>query len=132
MDDQKLCISCSQFLNWVPAGVSKKTGKPYNGFWACPEKHPQKKPAYQNPNPPSAKAFTQSLEADFDRQRNIIRQHSQDMAIKALELMHKVDPEGLMQELEQAALTAQTNILNAVILQVKKLSDHFDKDVSGK
>ena len=26
-------------LPWkhVPAGVSKKTGKPYNAFWACPE-----------------------------------------------------------------------------------------------
>ena len=22
-------------MTWHPAGVSKKTGKPYNGFWSC-------------------------------------------------------------------------------------------------
>ncbi len=25
-------------MNWKPGGVSRTTGKPYNGFWSCNEK----------------------------------------------------------------------------------------------
>lgn len=28
----------------VPGGISKKTGKPYNPFWACPERGCNNKP----------------------------------------------------------------------------------------
>lgn len=33
-------------VNWrlVPGGVSKKTGRPYNSFWACPEKGCNERP----------------------------------------------------------------------------------------
>jgi hypothetical protein len=34
MIEQKIC-TCGAPLRFVPAGVSKRTGKPYNGFWAC-------------------------------------------------------------------------------------------------
>lgn len=37
----KLCIECGAILTLVPAGVSKKTGKAYKAFWACPDKHKQ-------------------------------------------------------------------------------------------
>ncbi len=30
----------------VPAGVSKKTGKPYGAFWGCPDKGCQQRPSY--------------------------------------------------------------------------------------
>ena len=34
-------------VKFVPAGVSKKSGKPYQGFWACPERGCDEKPAGQ-------------------------------------------------------------------------------------
>lgn len=35
------CQICGAVMKVVPAGVSKKTGKPYNSFTACPEGHQQ-------------------------------------------------------------------------------------------
>ncbi len=32
------CQICGSELSLIPAGVSKKTGKPYNSFMACPNK----------------------------------------------------------------------------------------------
>ena len=32
------CITHSVEMREIPAGISKKTGKPYNAFYACPEK----------------------------------------------------------------------------------------------
>ena len=32
------CITHSVEMREIPAGISKKTGKPYNAFMACPEK----------------------------------------------------------------------------------------------
>ena len=32
------CATCSQELKVIPAGVSKKTGRAYNSFTACPNK----------------------------------------------------------------------------------------------
>lgn len=34
----KLCPSCGMEQRLVPAGVSRKTNKPYQAFWACPNK----------------------------------------------------------------------------------------------
>lgn len=33
----------------VPAGVSRKTGKPYNAFWACPEQGCNERPPRNAP-----------------------------------------------------------------------------------
>jgi hypothetical protein len=27
-------------MTWRGGGISKKTGKPYNGFWSCPQRNP--------------------------------------------------------------------------------------------
>lgn len=35
----------------VPAGVSKRTGKPYNAFWACSEAGCNEKAIYSGPPP---------------------------------------------------------------------------------
>lgn len=32
----KKCVICGNNMRHVPAGVSRKTGKPYNEFWTCP------------------------------------------------------------------------------------------------
>jgi hypothetical protein len=37
-----ICETCKQEMRFVPAGISKKTNKPYNGFWACDNKCPKK------------------------------------------------------------------------------------------
>lgn len=36
--EEKVCQTCMYPMKWINPGVSKKTGKPYNGFWACPNK----------------------------------------------------------------------------------------------
>ena len=33
----KICSLHLIEAQWRPAGVSKKTGKPYSGFWSCPQ-----------------------------------------------------------------------------------------------
>ena len=56
-----VCQICGSQKNQIPAGVSKKTGKSYNAFWACPNKCNQTQapqPTYTAPkvwdNRPSA------------------------------------------------------------------------------
>lgn len=38
MNETKDCAVCGRTMKLIPSGVSKTTGKPYNAFWACPEK----------------------------------------------------------------------------------------------
>ncbi len=38
MEALKICPQCGNDINHIPAGVSRKTGKPYNEFWACSQK----------------------------------------------------------------------------------------------
>ena len=44
------CPLCGGLINHIRAGVSKRTGKPYNEFWACSDRsceytwHPTTKP----------------------------------------------------------------------------------------
>lgn len=40
-----VCPEHNQPWKHVPGGVSKKTGKPYNAFWACPEMGCNHRPA---------------------------------------------------------------------------------------
>ncbi len=42
------CPVCGSELKTIPAGVSKKTGKPYQSFTACPNKC---KTSWNNPSP---------------------------------------------------------------------------------
>ena len=32
-----LCEQCGQMMKLIPAGVSKKTNKPYSAFYSCPQ-----------------------------------------------------------------------------------------------
>lgn len=34
----KKCPVCDKDMNWVKPGISQKTGKPYDGFWSCPDR----------------------------------------------------------------------------------------------
>lgn len=52
------CPYCQSSVNHILAGVSKRTGKPYNEFWACENRdckftwHPNKKPQTRRPEQP--------------------------------------------------------------------------------
>jgi len=35
MAETRECDVCSSIVKHIPAGTSKKTGKPYNDFWVC-------------------------------------------------------------------------------------------------
>jgi len=35
------CAVCGATLKFIPAGVSKTTGKPYSQFWSCPNRCPK-------------------------------------------------------------------------------------------
>jgi hypothetical protein len=41
--ETKQCAVCGSEMKLIPAGVSKKTGKPYSAFMACPNKCQQPK-----------------------------------------------------------------------------------------
>ena len=38
MTQNNKCLVCSEEKNLIPAGTSKRTGKAYQAFWACPNK----------------------------------------------------------------------------------------------
>src|ERR1043166_5292300 len=46
-------------FKWVAPGVSKKTGKPYQGFWSCPEMGCREKPVTEPQYPPARPAQPQ-------------------------------------------------------------------------
>jgi hypothetical protein len=35
MENQPVCPKCGGDCKFIPQGVSKKTGKPYDAFWSC-------------------------------------------------------------------------------------------------
>lgn len=53
------CPYCQSSIRYIKAGVSKRTGKPYNEFWACENRdckftwHPNKKPQPRRPEQPT-------------------------------------------------------------------------------
>lgn len=49
--EPNLCAICGNPMDFVQAGISKKTGRAYNGFWACPQGH--KQPRATTPQPVS-------------------------------------------------------------------------------
>jgi hypothetical protein len=36
---EKICERCDQTMRLIPAGISKKSGKPYNAFWTCDKRN---------------------------------------------------------------------------------------------
>lgn len=42
MNEQK-CAVCGKLMNLVKAGVSQRTGKPYDAFYSCPDRCKQPK-----------------------------------------------------------------------------------------
>ena len=65
------CQTCQSPLRQIPAGVSKKTGKSYNAFMACPNKCKQPygvTPNIPTPQPPTPPVKTDTMtKADWDK-----------------------------------------------------------------
>lgn len=68
---EKICTNCGQPMRMIPAGVSKKTGKPYSAFFKCKicgygenaptayqQQYQQQQPAQAQPERPSATTET--------------------------------------------------------------------------
>ena len=58
------CAICGQPLNFIKAGVSKTTGRPYNGFYACADKN-HRQPRATAPQTP-VQQFNQSLDQNTE------------------------------------------------------------------
>ena len=67
---ENICPTCKSQLKFVPAGVSRKTGKPYQGFFTCPNRCP--KPAYSPTYAPQDTNVPQEPEpkSDWDKINN--------------------------------------------------------------
>ena len=118
------CITCQKPLILIPAGVSRKTNRPYDAFWACPDKHIQPKVAPTTPIIPSETRepiIDQPTIPYFDKRSfRIERQHSQDMAIKFLQLLAKITPEAFME------------MKKPLIDMVKVYTNYFQQDLDSE
>ena len=113
----------------IPAGVSKSTGKGYRAFYVCPIRECKEKPNELKTDEPIDQAIAQGLQAqDFPnaqtenakRSYRIERQHSQEMAIRFLELWAKLQVETVgIDEIE---------LWNRII----ELTDRFQEDLNDK
>src|SRR3990167_2144681 len=80
-----------------PAGVSKRTGQPYNAFWACPTFGCREKPVGEAKGQILNEAQSDQVAINTEKYQDdqakrsfrIERQHSQEMAIRYLELKYK-------------------------------------------
>ena len=103
------CKECGEKLNLIPAGISKKTGNPYEAFYSCPNRHNQNyKPELgstaTNPAIEAKKdeiRATLSVTSDEKRQWQIMRQHSQHMALLDFQIRAIIfDDEMLLERIE--------------------------------
>ena len=110
-----------------PAGVSKKTGRPYEAFWACPTYGCREKPlgdakheVYQEAQSDQISINGDKFKQDqVDKDLRIQRQHSQEMAIRFLELKYKYDSPAKDSKLDLAE-------------KVRYMTDWFMKDLIGE
>lgn len=68
----------------IPAGVSKSTGKPYNAFWACPERGCRTKPTGQparDPGPTGPNQATELL-SSIDSKLTIVVELLREISLK--------------------------------------------------
>ncbi len=91
------CPYCQSPVNNIPAGVSKKSGKPYDEFWACknrdckftwkPDKNTSFKPFNSKQKPPTEK---QTLN-EIDQGKQILKAitESEDRIMGALREIYK-------------------------------------------
>ncbi len=68
--NNQTCPNCGDEMKWIPAGVSKKTGQQYNGFWSCPNRCSK---TNQNGQEFQPKPQEQSFEKVQERKGEIMR-----------------------------------------------------------
>lgn len=118
MTPNKICETHRIQAEWKPGGVSKTTGKPYNGFYACPEKvNSQYCPGPIIDAPDQEKWLGDKVETSGgDRSHRIERQHSQEMAMRFLDICVRLD-------------LIKAEEFNSSL--VTKYTDHFQKDIDN-
>jgi len=68
--NNQTCPNCGDEMKWIPAGVSKKTGQQYNGFWSCPNRFSK---TNQNGQDFQSKPQEQCFEKGQERKGEIMR-----------------------------------------------------------
>jgi hypothetical protein len=66
LGNPSICPVHNVSWHFVPGGVSQRTGKPYNAFWACPEQGCKKRPPSGWRPPASAAPPDVTPGDDFD------------------------------------------------------------------
>ena|SRR3990167_5766662 len=118
------CPTHDQPWRVIPAGVSKKTGRAYPAFKVCPVDKCKERPVELDLSDPIDDAISQGPQAPQtaqgtvdERSYRIERQHSQEQAIRFLELYYKMAPSESFPTEEE------------LLKQVKALTTHFHKDL---
>lgn len=80
MAKQQMCQSCRQ----IPAGISKKTGKPYEAFWVC-----------ESPDCPNFRAKTGFQKVQMPTQSNALQEWLEerfdDLRQRLIDLQRTID-----------------------------------------
>lgn len=66
MSPQQVCPEHGVEFAWVPPGISKKNGKPYQGFHACPVRGCRERPAIEARPVAAAPAVQPKKQPDWD------------------------------------------------------------------
>jgi len=119
------CPQCGNEMRFIPAGISKKTKKPYKAFFSCPEcRNTMNAPDDIGQHPPEQKPY-------LDRQERIEEMHKEKTDNINKGLSYKLAVEFLkhscFQELKIAELRNQVVLIADWFLQ--QLTDiHKEKD----
>lgn len=80
------CTTCGAEMKHIPAGVSRAIGKPYNAFYACPNKcpKPSNNPSFSS-NYAKAKMQGDQFESVMEKKAEMIEE-AQDRKEKAIQI----------------------------------------------
>ena len=93
------CPQCGSQIKTVPAGVSKKTGNPYNAFQACSNRNCNWKPLTKPANiPPSGKTGVPNQHQEVLNALRELYALQKDTNRGIAEILSKLSPEDEMPE----------------------------------
>lgn len=123
---KQICTIHGVDAKWVEAGVSKKTGKPFNGFWSCPMRVPGGRCNIAPVEAGGDAGFDAGLNSDLRAEQEAKKQRgiTKAVAIKAtVELIAPVLKPFAEPPSEEQWLAWQTKVVERVV----KMSDELVK-----
>jgi hypothetical protein len=126
-------------MRLIPAGISRKTGKPYSAFWACQERGCNYKPPLGGGTPFNLAQFEQMFKENTERIMELLEQMFKENTERIMEL-HKDKKELIAKNvaltnainfLSQTLNRPDTNILvveNSIIYLADKFLDWLKKE----